>query len=99
MENTYCVAIHFNEDLGYVKYNEVKKTADIVLSNEIKKAEVEAFLAKTHEIKVPKDTLMDFAVTKVDALADIESFKLALTRLWGQTGVYVDWSRPVTPDQ
>ena len=27
--------------------------------------------------------------------ADKESFTLALTRLWNETGVQVDWSRPV----
>lgn len=96
MENTYCVAIHFNEDIGYVEYNEVERKANVVLGDELKKTAVEEFLAKVHEIRVPQETVRDFADKKVDALADLESFKLALTRLWGQTGVYVDWSRPVT---
>ena len=31
----------------------------------------------------------------LEPLADIESFKVALTRLWGNTGVRVEWSIPV----
>lgn len=96
MENRYCVAIHFNEDIGYVEYNEVERKAKVVLGDELKKTAVEEFLTKMHEIRVPQETLRDFVDKKVDALADLESFKLAMTRLWGQTGVYVDWSRPVT---
>ena len=38
---------------------------------------------------------MDFTEETVDPLADVESFKLALTRLWNNTQVTVDWSRPV----
>lgn len=99
MENIYCVAIHYNEDIGYVEYNEADKKAKVVLKNRDKKEEVEQFLAKEHEIKIPNKTLMDFSDTKVKALDSLESFKLAMTRLWGKTGVYVDWSRPVITDE
>ena len=44
---------------------------------------------------VPHETLMDFTPEEIDPLADVESFKLALTRLWNETKVHVDWSRPV----
>lgn len=96
MENIYCVAIHYNEDMGYVEYNPVNKTVKVVLKNDDKKAAVENFLIVEHEIKVPNKTLMDFTNTKVKAIDSLESFKLAMTRLWGKTGVYVDWSRPVS---
>ena len=38
---------------------------------------------------------MDFTTEKINPLADVKSLKTALTRLWNQTGVHVDWSRPV----
>ena len=38
---------------------------------------------------------MDFTPEEIDPLADVKSFKLALTRLWNETKVHVDWSRPV----
>ena len=38
---------------------------------------------------------MDFTTEKIDPLANEESLKLALTRLWNATKVHVDWSRPV----
>ena len=44
---------------------------------------------------MPHETLMDFTKETVTPLADRESFELALTRLWNETGVQVDWSRPV----
>lgn len=96
MAELYRVAIHYNEEIGFLEYNETDKTANVVLAVAEKKAEVEAYLAAAHEIRVPKDSLMDFSITTVQPLCSLESFKLALTRLWGITGVYVDWSRPVS---
>lgn len=95
MENMYRVAIHYNEDNGYIEYAMDAKTAKVVLDSEDKKAAVEAYLAQEHEINVPHETLMDFSKRQVKPLNSVEDLKLALTRLWGITGVYVDWSRPV----
>lgn len=95
MDNLYRVAIHYDEACGYLEYNEATKSFRVVLPNQEKKMAVEGFLNQDHEIQVPKDTLMDFSLQKVQPLDSLASFKLALTRLWGQTDVYVDWSRPV----
>jgi len=95
MENVYRVAIHYNESNGYIEYAIDAKTAKVVLDAEEKKATVEAYLAENHEINVPHETLMDFSNQLVKPLNSVEDLKLALTRLWGTTGVYVDWSRPV----
>ena len=65
------------------------------LADEKGRTAVEEFLATDHEVEVPHETLMDFTKETVTPLADIESFKLALTRLWNETNVQVDWSRPV----
>ncbi len=95
MENIYRVAIHYNENNGYIEYAVDAKSAKVVLDSEDKKAEVEAYLAQDHEINVPHETLMDFSNQLVKPLSSVEDLKLSLTRLWGITGVYVDWSRPV----
>jgi hypothetical protein len=44
---------------------------------------------------VPHDNLVDFTEETIDPLADVRSFQIALTRIWEETEVYVDWSRPV----
>ncbi|WIW70461.1 hypothetical protein [Anaerosinus gibii] len=95
MENLYSVAVHFEEDNGYIEYDIQAKTVNVVLKTPEKKAEVEAYLTASHEINVPKDTLMDFEKRVIQPLNSLEELKLALTRMWDATEVYVDWSRPV----
>ena len=94
MANDFSVAISYGRDLGYIEYDGEKKTATVTLAGEGKKL-TEDYLAATREINVPHETLMDFTTETVNPLADVESLKLALTRLWNETGVHVDWSRPV----
>jgi hypothetical protein len=38
--------------------------------------------------------LQTFHAKTVVPTDSLDSFKLALTRLWQHTGIYVDWSRP-----
>ena len=95
MEITYSVAVSYGRDLGYIEYSAPEKKANVVLASEEGKKLVEDYLAKAHDINVPHETLMDFTTEKIDPLADEESLKLALTRLWNATKVHVDWSRPV----
>ena len=82
MSDTYSVAISYGEVLGWIDYNGAARSA-------------RASLAAPHEVEMPHETLMDFTKETVTPLADRESFELALTRLWNETGVQVDWSRPV----
>lgn len=95
MGSVYQVAIHYEDDNGYIAYDPVNKSAEIVLESAEKKQEVKRYLAAKHEINVPQDGLMDFHKKIVCPLESLDDFKLALTRLWGETEVYVDWSRPV----
>lgn len=95
MAITYSVAISYKNDLGWIDYDETAKKATVHLANEEGKKKVEDYLGKTHEINIPHETLMDFTHEKIDPLADLKSLQTALTRLWGTTGVSVDWSRPV----
>ena len=38
---------------------------------------------------------MDFTEETIEPWSSKENFQLALTRLWENTDVHVDWSRPV----
>lgn len=95
MENNFSVAISYNNALGYVEYDGEKKTIAVTLGDEEGKKKTEEFLAVSHEINVPHETLRDFTQKTVVPNADVTSFQLAMSRLWEATGVHVDWSRPV----
>lgn len=95
MTENFSVAISYGENLGYVEFDETTKKVIVVLGDEEGKKKAENFLSQVHEIKIPHETLLDFTAEKIDPQADAESLKLVLTRLWENTGVHVDWSRPV----
>ena len=95
MDEKFSVAISYGENLGYIEYDDVQKKVSVVLDDEEGKRKAEDFLTNVHEIKIPHETLLDFTVEKINPQADVESLKIALTRLWEVTGVHVDWSRPV----
>ncbi len=91
----YSVAIHHNSDHGYLEYNPETKKVKVFLEDIQKKTAVENYLASKHLINVARDNLLDFIEKEVDPLADVDSLKIALTRMWSAIRVYVDWSRPV----
>ena len=95
MAVTFSVAISYGKDLGVIEYDGESKTANVIFANEEGKKLVEDYLKTTREINVPDKNLMDFKPKTVNPLADEESLKLSLTRLWNNTKVHVDWSRPV----
>ena len=95
MSDTYSVAISYGDVLGWIDYDAASHSATVNLVDEKGRMAVEDFLAVDHEVEVPHKTLMDFTKETVTPLADRESFELALTRLWNETNVQVDWSRPV----
>lgn len=95
MSENFSVAISYGENLGYVEFDEATKKINVVIADETAKQKAENFLSQVHEIKIPHETLLDFTTEKINPQADAESLKLVLTRLWENTGVHVDWSRPV----
>ena len=95
MSENFSVAISYGENLGYVEFDEATKKINVVIDDEIAKRKAEEFLSQVHEIKIPHKTLLDFTTEKINPQADAESLKIVLTRLWENTGVHVDWSRPV----
>lgn len=95
MSNNFSVAINYHDILGYIEYDGEKKEAVVTLPDEKGKALVEKYIHENHKIKIPHNTLLDFSEEEIDPLVDVKSFQLALTRLWEDTEVHVDWSRPV----
>lgn len=95
MSENFSVAISYGDSLGYVEFDEVAKKVIVVLGDEVGRRKAEEFLSQVHEIKVPHETLLDFTAERIDPQSDAESLKIVLTRLWENTGVHVDWSRPV----
>lgn len=89
------MAISFKNDLGYIEYDDENKNASVVLANDEGRALAEKFLHTIHEILIPHETLLDFTREAIDPLANVGNFKVALTKLWEETGIHVDWSRPV----
>ena len=95
MNPKFSVAIRYGEDLGYIEYDDENKKIVVVLANEDGRQKAEKFLSTAHEIKIPHETLLDFTAEKIFPQSSVEDLKIALTRLWENTGVHVDWSRPV----
>lgn len=93
--STFAVTLNYNCNYGFVEYNEASKTAAVTLPVEEAKAAVEKFLATPLTLDVPQGaTIRDFGTVTLEPLASLDSFKVCLTRLWGQTGVRVEWSMP-----
>ena len=95
MSENFSVAVSYGENLGYVEFDETTKKVIVEIGDEVAKRKTEEFLSRVHEIKIPHETLLDFTTEKINPQADAESLKIVLTRLWENTGVHVDWSRPV----
>lgn len=95
MTENFSVAISYGENLGYVEYDEANRQVNVILGDEEGRRKAADFLSTVHEIQIPHETLLDFTAEKINPQANVESLKIALTRLWEATGVHVDWSRPV----
>ncbi len=100
MENMFRVAVSYYalddySDVGYVEYNIEDKKADIFLKSEEAVKAVKDFWGKALTMQIPHKSLHDFTSVTIKPLESLENFKLSLTRLWENTNVYVDWSRPV----
>ena len=76
--SNYAVTLNYNCHYGYVEYNEADKTAVVTLPEAV--AEAKAAVEK-------------YLATPL-SLSSKEAFQVALTRLWGKTGVRVEWSMP-----
>ncbi len=91
----YTVTLCYNQQYGYVSYDEATKKATVVLADPVAKKAVEDFLARPLELELATgSTIRDFSRERLEPLASLENFKNCLTRLWGETEVMVEWSLP-----
>lgn len=91
----FAVTLNYDCNYGYVEYNAEAKTAEVTLPIAEAKAAVEKFLAEPLTLDIPQGTTVrDFVTTTLEPLSSLEAFKVCLTRLWGKTGVRVEWSMP-----
>ena len=95
MAEPYSVAVSYGDDLGWIEYDEAAKKITVTLGSDEGKKKAEDFLGKPLTLQVPHATLMDFTEETIEPWSSKENFQLALTRLWENTDVHVDWSRPV----
>lgn len=100
MNDKFQVAISYSNfqeytDIGYLEYSEKDKAATVFLKSKKAITAASEFFKKKLTIQIPHKTMQDFTSITINPLENLENFKLALTRLWESTHVYVDWSRPV----
>ena len=90
----FCVSIHYGvNSRGYIRYNPIEKAAEVSLPEKAWKEKVEAYLLTEHCIEdaTGLDTYRSVCIYPLESL---ENLKLALTRMWSQIDVQVDWTRP-----
>lgn len=95
MGEIYRVAIHYDNDCGYIEYDIDTKKVKVMLADAVTRKTVEAFLHSEHLLREAQRTLLDFREKTAVPTESLAALKLSLTGLWRQTGVLVDWSRPV----
>lgn len=91
----FRVAIHYENDLGVIEYDDIRHDFHVCLANDKKRQEVEDFLHAKHAFNIARQTLRDFQTCEFYPAESLEKFKIALTEVWKNTGVFIDWSRPV----
>jgi hypothetical protein len=92
----YKVGITYENIDGYIEYNLGNKCMNVVLDNEEKRQAVERYLQGERVMKVSAgENVSDFIESTVKSLESVDNLRQALTRMWQETGVAVQWSRPV----
>jgi hypothetical protein len=93
---TETITLNYKGCYGYVEFNDETKKLDIQIpDHEDIVQKVREYLTTPHTMDVPGDKgLCEFETVTVNAMESISQFKLALTRLWVNTEVLVEWSMP-----
>lgn len=94
MAEVFRVAIHHDDDCGYIEYDSDTRKLKVVLDDPAKRGEIEAFLSKAQIIREAQ-TLLEFKEATVLPTDSVGTLKAVLGQLWQNTDVFVDWSRPV----
>lgn len=95
MDKLFKVAIRYNDQYGRIEYNPETKEASVIHPDEAKCREALEYLATPKTINAAQAHLLDFKHVTIVPTDNLDNFKLALTRIWEATEVFVDWSRPV----
>ena len=95
MSQVFRVAVQYDNDNGYIEYDQAAKTVTVQLANQDKCREAAAYLSSPQTLRAQGQTLLDFEEWQAVPTDDLKSFQTALGNLWVKTGVHVDWSRPV----
>lgn len=90
----FKVVFDYQDQDGYVAYDTTSKKVRVVFADESIRQLVEDYLRTEHKINVAQ-TLIDFKEMIINPCESLENFKIALTRMWGKTGVLVQWSKPI----
>ena len=91
----FKVVIHFAAEYGQINFDIEAKSFQVILADAGKRQLVEKYLSEPRVIQnADGQDLRTFHPKTLLPVESLESFKLALTRMWQHTGVYVDWSRP-----
>lgn len=94
-EQVFKVVIHFAAEYGQIEYDVRQKSVRVSLADPAMRQAVETYLNAPHVIAdADGDDLLTFHAKTVVPTESLASLKLALTRMWHHTKVYVDWSRP-----
>lgn len=94
-ELIFKVVIHFAAEYGQIEYDARKKTVQVTLADPMLRRAVEEYLTTPHVIADADGAdLLTFHEKTLVPTESLAGMKLALTRLWHHTKVYVDWSRP-----
>lgn len=91
----WSVAVHTGDnDNGVIIYDVETKEVEIRIPNKELAAAAHAYL--TTEQTLHRYTgLQTYDEIKAVPTRDVETLKIALGYMWKETGVHVDWSRPV----
>lgn len=95
MNKSFKVAIQFENKCGFIEYDAGEKNIKVTFDNQDKRQEIEKYLSCEHTIRIAGQKLMDFSEKTILPSENVDNLKTALTRMWQETGVLVDWSRPV----
>ena len=94
-DRVFKVVIHFAAEYGQIEYDAQEKKVKVELSDSTKRQAVEKYLTSPHVIEdADGNDLLTFHPKTITPTESLSGLKLALTRMWHQTEVYVDWSRP-----
>ncbi|MEG1727443.1 MAG: hypothetical protein RR321_05975 [Acidaminococcaceae bacterium] len=96
MMSKFQVTLNSHCHYGYTEYDEDTKMATVVIEGAPEAVQkVEEYLRQPQTMDLPGENIRAFSTWTLDPLADLETFKTVLTRLWVSTDVRVEWSIPV----